>query len=375
MTNTEPSLGAVVSQRREDLDLSQVDLAWLARVSRNTISNMERGQGSPAGNTVARVAHALGGNSDAFSALASGPHEAGPGWSGLRGANMGLDDLWITEKPVAAAVLGLILNLNASESVIEARRAADAWNEVHGAKTVLISRGSGDFGITEGQLNTGLSGLRKYLLPSLGSDESSELIREWFQDHGWSPEDDLAEQASFSVRSSSRLISEGSSQQVKKAVLEALKEWEEEQSPSVAEVMETVAKILEDGRAELAAFRRLPIMVQRTLLASDFGDYTFFRPKDLGGASHILLTFTDREDPWFDQKKALDSHMNALVALDIATRLIYKTDSRNPTFEEVFNTVRQSLDLHGRGVRDPGGFLELGSYENADPEARDGSTE
>ena len=360
MTNAEPSLSEVVSRRREELDLSQSELAWLARVSRNTISNLERGHGTPASATLNRVAHALGGNQYAISSIATGESSAGPGWSGLQGLGLSVSEVWLTPSDVAKAALSLIIALDAAVSVIDARRAADAWRDVHEAKTIL-DRNRSDFGVSENRLEAGMKTLREVLLPHLSDDEPSNSIRSWFQDHGWSPEDDLPRPSTLEERVPVKTsLGQILPDQVKHAVRQAMTEWEEAQGHSVADNIEAVAQHLESNKQQLSAFQRLPLLVQDKLSKGHVLDYEVHQSD--ANLSHIVLTVSSTLHK-VDREKALEAHINALMASVLGAEIMDHLARGEVTFETLYDEITGALNAFNKGKRNSTGNLDLGRFE------------
>lgn len=55
-----PSLGPAIRRRRQDLGLTQADLANVADIANETVSRIERGRLTPSVDIAERIAHALG---------------------------------------------------------------------------------------------------------------------------------------------------------------------------------------------------------------------------------------------------------------------------------------------------------------------------
>ncbi|MEV7965508.1 helix-turn-helix transcriptional regulator [Sphaerisporangium sp. NPDC088356] len=83
---------AFLRRRRQTLRLSQADVAWLAKISRTTLSNLEHGRGEPESRTVVDVLTALG-----YSPLAVDDIEEG-----------GLPDTPLVEDVFLQRIIGLI---------------------------------------------------------------------------------------------------------------------------------------------------------------------------------------------------------------------------------------------------------------------------
>ncbi len=53
-------LGEVIRSRRKELNITQPHLAELAKISKNTLYKLERGQGNPSLEVLTRIAEILG---------------------------------------------------------------------------------------------------------------------------------------------------------------------------------------------------------------------------------------------------------------------------------------------------------------------------
>ena len=54
------TIGQTIKQRRKELGITQPDLAELAGVSKNTLYQLERGQGNPSLDIITKLAEVLG---------------------------------------------------------------------------------------------------------------------------------------------------------------------------------------------------------------------------------------------------------------------------------------------------------------------------
>lgn len=359
-----PSLGEIVAQRRESLDLSQVDLAWLARVSRNTISNMERGQGAPAATTTARVACVLGGNRHDFDALVRQAKGESPALL-IQKPDPDPDTLWVIEEKVAIAVLRLILSINDSGWTLDARRAADNWRSLSEAMSDQQHYKGGDFGQAESRASSAVYELQGYLLPYLGEypggNEEQKIIFDWFEDWGWSPEDklvrpDLTTEQPPVKTSPGQLLPD----QIKHAVRQAMVEWEQEQTPSVAGSIEAVAQHLESNKQQLSAFQRLPLLVQDKLSKGHVLDYEVHQSD--ANLSHIVLTVSSTLHK-VDREKALEAHINALMATVLGASIMEHLARGEVTFETLYDEITGALNAFSKGKRNSTGNLDLGRFE------------
>ena len=54
------TIGQTIKQRRKELGITQPDLSELAGVSKNTLNQLERGQGNPSLDIITKLAEVLG---------------------------------------------------------------------------------------------------------------------------------------------------------------------------------------------------------------------------------------------------------------------------------------------------------------------------
>jgi DNA-binding XRE family transcriptional regulator len=163
------SISALVKQRREALKVSQADLAWLARVSRGTIGNIERGAVGSDSRTLPAVTYALG--LDYLDTVQSGQE--------------------VERVPlfVARRIIQLILEVRDGSGRVQsvrkiARLNADAYLEF-----VEIFEDEGSVAL-DGDAKDNLSDLAEFVVPMLEDKSSADRkVLDWFHDLGWSEDD------------------------------------------------------------------------------------------------------------------------------------------------------------------------------------------
>ena len=345
-----PTLGEVFFLRREALGLSQVELAWLARMSRNTISNLERGKGASQ-NTIRNVALTLGGNFWDFLSWESRA-EAQASDEVYDHAPMDPTGSWLVDEDQVAAVLRATIGARVKRPR-SARTMADQWMVYNAALSDLTLSLPPERAAEERDESFRL--LRTEL--SLGDFAHNEEVIAWLEDNGWTPEDDLP---TAHQELEHQLI-----QQEVERFSDPHSNMGLPSTPAEVHAMVEQMKKIEEKHAvtgrdkeKADAFSRLPIMVQHALMNSDVGNAAVETPQGSAGVTHVFLTLIDEEVPRFDQRRALASLSNALCATRIALDLTYKFDGRTPTLDEVVTTARVAMDTYGVGLRSSDGSLQ-----------------
>ncbi|MCY9786861.1 helix-turn-helix domain-containing protein [Nocardiopsis sp. EMB25] len=358
-----PRLGEVFFQRREAVGVSQAELAWLARVSRNTISNLERGKGASQ-NTIRNVARVLGGDYWDFLSWESRAHEQATD-EVYDYEPMDPAGSWLILEEQVRAVLRVIIRSRGDQPRV-ARGMADAWMNYNSALAdlQLPMPSEAMFERAAEERQDSFNALRRDLVPCLLGAEDEGVVS-WLEDNGWTPEDDLPaeRQAEAAVQTPTAGEQSGgtASLALEDMFTQFVKAWETKAIPT------------SNVQTKSDAFSKLPMLVQNELMANDVGNAVVDHPGGAPGVTHILLTLTNENSPRFDQKKALDSLGDALCANRIALDVMYKFDDRQPTLDEVVDTVRAAMWTYGAGRRSDGWNLDTERY--GQKESSDGSTE
>ncbi|RCG29009.1 XRE family transcriptional regulator [Sphaerisporangium album] len=267
-------LGVHLRNRREEIRISQATLAWLARVSRNTVSNLERDAvAEPDDRVLNNVEAALG--LDHWYAYSSTHHPR--------------DAMLLVQPRIAHRLIEVIERLK-REDPKTARDAADAYVAFMAA---LRDARDDDSRLSAHQaLQEEAGRLAQFIVPRLDlATELDSSIRAFLEDQGWSPEDSTflgGGAALISVRASTT----DSARMTETAArihseLDKLRE-------QIGQMTETFAPALFVRHDEANAFGRLPIRVQDALLSGQVIDADIVKPPHTEGIS--LLTMVVRQD-------------------------------------------------------------------------------
>ncbi|MEZ0073661.1 helix-turn-helix domain-containing protein [Planotetraspora sp. GP83] len=262
----EMTFARFVRLRRAELRLSQADLAWLARISRTTLSNLEHGRGDPESRTVTDVLVALG---------------LDP--SHLTDANFVKADRY--------AVIDDVLFQRILDLVIE-ERSHDDQNARRFADRMMLFLQSVRSGSTfEGSERHILMDFAGMVAPRLDLTSSvDQKILETFQDYGWNPDD---------VRDGPRIrrlsLGLGALMPTSGVALA-----DTETAPALAEIsakLNDIAAQVEPfilGQRDSArAFERLPVVVQDVLLRGQIVDFDTHQPPNAPEITVVDLVVRD----------------------------------------------------------------------------------
>ncbi|WP_117199608.1 helix-turn-helix transcriptional regulator [Nocardiopsis sp. TNDT3] len=231
------SISALVKQRREALKVSQADLAWLARVSRGTIGNIERGAVGSDSRKLPTVTHALG--LDYLDTVQSG--EA------------------VERVPlfVARRIIQLILEERDGLRRTQGARKIARLNADEYLEFVEIFEDE-DSVAADGDAKDLLADIAEFVVPMLEDKSSADRkVLDWFHDLGWS-EDDYDDWEVFSAPGD-------------RAIDAPIAEWLEEEpssdddEPNVALPVDSPERS-ESMKAKAEAFDKLPTDFKKALL-------------------------------------------------------------------------------------------------------------
>lgn len=245
---TQDPTGERIRHRRiEELRLSQEDLAWLARVSRGTISNLETGRGGPESRTWYDVIASLG-------------------WA-WRDADQKLPRGEVPESLLAPSVFGKAVRAVIAIRAVDPQRArtvADRFRAfVRELDDYREAQSSTD---EELPALTNLSPLASEIIPAMPGVEAAEVI-EAFEDLGWSPQDSAPSNPQPADTPATDL------------------------QQKLEEIRQELRAVLH-GEG-LASFNRLPLRVQQALSSGEVVDAEVIRPR--GSFSYSVVTMVVRD--------------------------------------------------------------------------------
>lgn len=249
------SISSVVKRRREALKISQSDLAWLARVSRGTVGNIERGVVSAESRTLGDVLDALG--LDVLSGFEGREVEKLP-------------------QHVARKIVHLLLEKRDGSDRLEASRLvarsqADEYLE-------FSEKFEDEDAPDRSEMMEQVSNVAEFVVPLLDLDSPRDKkVLDWFHDLGWS-EDDYPDWEGLVADTTSFFVDDFEEGQLEGG------EKEEEPVPSAVR-----SALDEEVRLKAAAFDKLPSEFRKALLSGSVaGHMTQAYKGGVGGAVFIL---------------------------------------------------------------------------------------
>jgi len=292
-------LGSMVKRYREqDLQLSQADLAWLAAVSRGTISNVETGKVTPDERTWHRIRTAL--------ALADTSAEEIRGGVGVRPV-ISADAV----QGIVAAILA-IRSRNRTFGEMAARR----WRE-------LVGR------LTHGDtppwpvMNSELAWLARDVIP-MAPPESIPTIHSALRDWGWVSGDYLP-------------LERGAPQS-------AVDSHAQAQAPfdALTSLVNDIAAQLRDIDGKVQGFGRLPADVQELLTRGLVVGYEIDHPAGVPGAAIIDFVVVDEAESLSSRKEAHDA-MQRWSTIFMTARHIFDTLAPDRDPRDILDAVKYAL--------------------------------
>ncbi|MEU4225835.1 transcriptional regulator [Nonomuraea sp. NPDC026600] len=274
-----PPSGKLLKLRREDIGLSQAVLAWAARVSRNTVGNLERSQGEPEERVFKNVCAALGVKSQWKFSFAEEDVESHVLFSA--GAVKRLYEI-VTED-------------------IQPRSSKRAREAIDVFRNLVETEDKGLFERSELQMQT--TRLANYIAPSFFDSPGDRELSEAFIERGWSPEDsqDLnTADMSASMRDEMRLRS--IREREPSAEVQELRDEVQtlqQRLDSITSAAESLSSLagaspreafnFRSLMQEREAFRLLPVRVQEALLSGRVLDSEVTAPPNTNGFSMVNL--------------------------------------------------------------------------------------
>ncbi|MET8984650.1 helix-turn-helix domain-containing protein [Nonomuraea wenchangensis] len=271
MTDPQPDSEAVKA-RREAIGISQATLAWAARVSRNTVGNLERGQGQPEGRVISNVSAALGWTL-AFE------ENYPPGRLDPWDERAVLPPVWDADAQAEAETLSAEA-LEVFYRTVERAKGIDREDARRATDRLLDLVRAGRHRDTRAKVGL----LMHHLAPYLTDTFEDEPFLDALTERGWSREDnpELGSGLSNRHRKGGRPSRAPSEHQ------EEVSEVDEPPTRVVAEpreLHELTSGLVRDAQA----FSRLPIRVQEALLSGHVLDAEVTEPPNTSGFSMVNL--------------------------------------------------------------------------------------
>jgi DNA-binding XRE family transcriptional regulator len=288
--------GLIKRYREEDLQLSQADLAWLADVSRGTISNIENGKVSPDERTWHRVRTALGWTRQSAEAI----------------------ELASYIEPVMPAdatqgIVQAILTIRDEDAGLGARVAA-RWRRLNAS---LTSAGT----TTRAEIKSELAWLASEVAVK-ALPERLPAIHQALQAHGWTIGDNTPGQLAT-------------------------------KSPNVREIRRAIAPLtaslnhmtvqIRNIHDQMRGFERLPVRIQSLLRSGLVVDSETYSPPDAPGVTVVDLVIMDEDAAsFFPRRRLLDATRRWGSVLLVAKHIFEElAPDRDP--EEIIEAVQRSL--------------------------------
>jgi len=289
-------LGSLVKGIREgDLRLSQENLAWLASVSRNTISNLERGAVIPDARTWRRIR----------TALALLPIS-------LEQAREGGATQFLINADAVRGIVEAILAIRDRDPAL-GRSTAERWQQ-------LVEGLTGEKGLEWAAASTELTWLAREVADQAPPGKAS-IIRAALRDRGWLPTARPADDLAVPV------TREGLTQ--------------------VEKLLTTVNDMTERLRvyqAKAQAFDRLAPVVRDRLALGHVLAFEITTPETASEASLInLLVLNRAASSLAAEQEALDAARRWTVILRVATHIVEK-QAPNLSPEEIIMALQRGLD-------------------------------
>lgn len=341
-----PELRDIIKTRRDHLQISQEFLAWLARCSRNTISNLERGQGEPEQKTLEAVAGALGLDCRAL----QGDVDQDP-WRAYEDAK----DAWRPDPvPVevipghtTGAILSIIADLRGPEGTEQRRRARQAADALIGFITAATNADhyhESRRGSPACQME--IRKLRNTILSEVKTDTpEGRAIVELFEDMGWSPDDEIPDvwdrvrdqQRAAMTRDIGARQSEGDPKKMSPG-LEALRR-------EVAALRELIEPLTRDRQVLMDARDRIPHEILAELATSQVVDWNTIKTGASDKVQHIILTVKPEDVDFVSAREVVRGVNIAERALIFAQLIALGVPSENEwTRENILQAVEETLD-------------------------------
>src|SRR6266542_2742983 len=294
--------------REEHLQISQSDLAWLAGVSRGTISNLETGRVTADDRTWHRIRNVMAWRRRALSDVR---------------ADKTVES--VISSNAVQAILQAILTIRDQDGTEVGRRAADRWRRLTSSLTDVT-------GMPRSDLGPEFAWLARDVARKASPDRLSAILKA-LQTHGWAPADQDLGRAD---------LSPGPQSDVTKIVSRLNRSVEE------------MSVQLRYFREEVRGYDRLPIRVQELLNHAQVVDYEVDHPADAPGVAVVDLVLVD-EDAFslLERRKTMDAARRWSSIL-LVTRHIFENLAADRDPRDIVQAVAETISKGpGRDVSSP----------------------
>jgi DNA-binding XRE family transcriptional regulator len=288
--------GVIKRYREEDLALSQADLAWLAAVSRGTISNVENGKVTPDERTWHRVRTALA---------------------------------WTRTSPEAfdkSAVIETVMPADAVQGIVKAILAIREQDDEMGARVAerwrrLTSGLTRPGGTPNRMIRSELAWLASEVA-ARAEPERLPAIHLALQAHGWTNADHVP---------STVPKPSPTAQDIRRAVA------------PLADSINHMSVQVRNIREQMQGFERLPARVQLLLTHGLVADYEYHQPADAPGVTVVDLIILDEDaSVLYPRRKMLEATRRWGSAL-LAAKHIFEELAPDRDPEEIIEAVERCL--------------------------------
>jgi DNA-binding XRE family transcriptional regulator len=290
-------LGSSVRRYREALELSQGDLAWLANVSRGTISNLETGRVTPDERTWNRVRTALGLRRVTFEELDE---------KYAQGSAHFVIPTTVTQSLVKA-----IISTQDDDNEL-GRRIAARWRRLI---VNLTSVGYSPNAETGSELAWFASFVADTVTP-----ERLTTIHEALQQLGWTSDTPVPAEESREPSVSTKGLA------------------------PLRQSVERMAKDLQRFRDDVRGFERLPVRVQDLLNRGLVVDYDIDRQQAGPGIAVIDLVILDEDESTLVSRRALLEATRRWSNILMLTRYIYESVAPDKDPDTILDALKRGLD-------------------------------
>ncbi|MDA2805734.1 helix-turn-helix transcriptional regulator [Nocardiopsis suaedae] len=264
------SIGALLRERRQEINVSQSDLAWLARVSRGTVSNLEREKGEAVSYiATSKVASALGVHNE--------------GWRPEGGS---------LEPTVEAQLLRRMIAciLEIRDGVEGAEGDRHAARRIADALTKFVDRFEDeDVFDVDDEARYARDELANAVAIRLDERRPADAaVISFFEDLGWSPDDRLLPQAEYVLENAASRTPESTFDVKRQGALRPERSSSSQSAiyEMLKHVQQRIDQLTEQHMKVVGAFQRLPLRVQHEIMNGTVADSSV---TDIAGGTAVQL--------------------------------------------------------------------------------------
>jgi len=339
MTNQTRTFSSVAKERRRELGMSQELLSWIARVSRSTVSKIERGGASdPEGLVFDRLNAALGLRT-AFYMDGTIHEDAG-------------DDIAFVDAQILAWFVDMFETMRGTDEDM-ARKAADLY--VDFMDTLAdIQEGAARPSVRQAVAELA-DDLMATMRPFMTSGLSEGPLLDFLREAGWSPEDRPRE-ATVTGLPALRGSFQGSISEVE-SLRERLHESEERRTMAemhVASLRHEVGRLANEltevraGASGAQAFARLPVQAQLLLREGHVRDWSVIPGR---GMQHVRLTVQEKDAEPATAAEVMDQAVLVDYALMASMVLIKRMREHNWDYRNIMPDMPVAVDAVAQDLR------------------------